>query len=75
MDKLKLPHGQRVCAPSSPVRERVRERNRERERERGRERECERESEKEGERERERLYLFLKGMAGALAPFIYLVLL
>jgi hypothetical protein len=50
MDKLALPHGQRVGqyslvrTPSSPVRERERER----------EREIERESEKERTRERER---------------------
>jgi hypothetical protein len=52
----------RVCTPSSPVRERERER----------------ESEKEGERDkcricREWLFLFLKGMTGALAPFSYQV--
>jgi hypothetical protein len=61
-----------------------RERGREKERERGRERERERkkerggDSEKEGGRERciicpELLFLFLKGMMGALAPFGYLV--
>ncbi len=33
----------------------------------------EREREKEGERERELLFLFFKGMTGALAPFSYLV--
>ncbi len=50
----------RVCTPSSPVRER--EGGRERERERERERCLE-------------LFLFLKGMTGALAPFSYLVFL
>jgi hypothetical protein len=46
-----------------------------REREGGRERE--REIERERKRERERcpeLFLFLKGMTGALAPFSYLVI-
>jgi len=54
----------RMRTPSSLVRER----------ERGRE--TKREGEKEGERCRvcpELLFLFLKGMAGALAPFSYLV--
>ncbi len=75
---------------SSPVREREREGGRKRdwEREGGRKRDWEREggrkreSEKEGEIERERergrevglLFLVLKGMTGALAPFSYLVL-
>jgi hypothetical protein len=54
------------------------EREKEGERERGREREKEggRERKREGEREREKcpeLFLFLKGMTGALAPFSYLV--
>jgi hypothetical protein len=51
-----------VCAPSSPVREKEvgRERGRERVRERV--------------REGELLFLFLKGMAGALAPYSNLVL-
>ena len=55
-------------------------RDRERERERERERKREREREKERERERESskicpelLFLFLKGVTGALAPFSYLV--
>ncbi len=72
----------RVCTPSSSVREI--ERRREIWRERGREREGERDGGKEGERERERerercricpklLFLFLKGMTGALATFSYLV--
>jgi hypothetical protein len=65
-------------------RERNIEREREREKERGRERERdrgkEREREKEGERERDMLnmvalFLFLKGMTGALEPFSYLVFL
>ncbi len=64
----------------------MRKRERERKRERGRERERKRLCEKEGEREEEReviefisllstmaAFLFLKGMAGALAPFSYLV--
>ncbi len=54
----------RICTPSSLVRER----------ERGRE--TKREGEKEGERCRVRpelLFLFLKGMVCALAPFSYLV--
>jgi len=55
----------RVCTPSSPVREREREG----ERERGRERARERERERGGERCRIWLFLFLKGMTGALAPF------
>ncbi len=46
-------------------------------RERDRKREGQMEREKEGEREIERciiwLFLFLKGMAGALAPFSFLV--
>jgi hypothetical protein len=54
----------------------------ERERERGRKREAEREREREKERKREweretcpeLLFLFLKGMKGALAPFSYQVL-
>jgi hypothetical protein len=62
----------RERTPSSP--------GREREKEGGRERERERESEKEGERERCRicpdlLFLFFKGMTGALAPFSYLIML
>jgi hypothetical protein len=62
----------RVRTPSSPVRER------ERERERASEREREREKERVRERERCRIYpellfLFLKGMTGALAPFSYQV--
>ncbi len=78
----------RVRTPSSPVRERERERKRERERERKKERKRERwrereserdgerkgERDKEGGRERELLFLFLKGMTGALAPYSYLVL-
>jgi hypothetical protein len=68
-------HGRdRVRTPSSLVRERVRKRGRESEKE------GERQSEKEGERERERcricselLFLFLKGIMGALAPFSCLV--
>ncbi len=74
----------RVCTPSSPVREREREKEREkaREKERERERERKRERKKRRERERERercrmcselLFLFLKGMTGAEAPFSYLV--
>ncbi len=60
-------------------REGDRERKRKREREGDIKRERERESEKEGEIKREMLnmvalFLFLKGMTGALAPFIYLVL-
>jgi hypothetical protein len=56
------------------AREGERERERERERGRERERERERESKKEGERERcricpELLFLFVKGMMGASAPF------
>ncbi len=47
------------------------EREREKERDKVREREREREREKEGEREL--LFLFLKGMMGALAPFSILV--
>ncbi len=47
----------RVCTPSSPVRERERKGEIARERER-----CP-----------EMLFLFLKGMRGALAPFSYLV--
>ncbi len=50
------------------------------ERERERERERKREKERERERKRERcricpelLFLFLKGMTGAMAPFSYLV--
>jgi hypothetical protein len=69
-------------------RERERERDREREREREREKERKRERERDRvrkrergrERERERcrkcpelLFLFLKGMTGALSPFSYLV--
>jgi hypothetical protein len=45
IEKLALPHGQRVRTPSSPVRERKRER--EREKEGGRERERERERERD----------------------------
>jgi hypothetical protein len=69
----------RVCfmrTPSSPVRERERGRERERERERVRKREREKDRERERERCRicpELLFLFLKGMTGALAPFSYLV--
>ncbi len=63
--------------PSSPIRERERERDikreGERERERERERKREREGERGGERERALIFLFLKGMTGALAPFSYLV--
>ncbi len=62
----------RVRTPSSLVRERKSEGGREREKEEGRERE----SEEEGEGCRicpELLFLFLKGMRGALAPFSYLV--
>ncbi len=56
-----------LCTPSSPVREREKERERER-----------RETERERERRRcricpEFLFLFLKGMTGALAPLSYLV--
>jgi hypothetical protein len=61
----------RVHTPTSPVRERERERERKREGER----------EREGKRGRERdveypelLFLFLKGMTGALAPFNHLVI-
>ncbi len=54
----------RVRTPSSPVRERERKRERERERERERCRICP---------ELLFLFLFLKGMTGALAPFSYLV--
>jgi hypothetical protein len=50
-----------------------REKKSEKEGEREIEKEGERESEKEGERARELLFLFLKGMTGALAPFSYLV--
>jgi hypothetical protein len=56
-----------------------REGDKERARERGREKEGERKRERERERERERkrcpelLFLFLKGMMRALAPFSYLV--
>jgi hypothetical protein len=59
--------------------ERVREKERERGREGGRERERERGRERERVRKRERercpefLFLFLKGITGALAPFSYLV--
>ncbi len=52
-------------------------REREKKRERGRKRERERERKREREKERENivaLFLFLKGMTGALAPFSYLVL-
>ncbi len=55
----------RVRTPSSPVRKIEKERDKERERE------------KEGERCRicsALLFLFLKGMTGALAPFTYLVI-
>jgi hypothetical protein len=52
-----------------------RERKRERERERERDREGGRKRGRERERERcPELFLFLKGMTGALAPFSYLVL-
>ncbi len=56
-------------------RERKKERDKEREGEREREREKDRERGRERGRERERelLFLFLKGMTGALAPFSYLV--
>ncbi len=77
----------RVRTPSSPVREREkeRERGRERRREIGREKDIniyiyiEREREIGRERERcricpELLFLFLKGMTGALAPFSYPVI-
>jgi hypothetical protein len=63
----------RVHTPSSPVRERE-----EREREKERERERERERGREGERCRicpELLFLFLKRMTRALAPFSNLVFL
>jgi hypothetical protein len=66
----------RVSTPSSPVRERERERERETKREGERERERERQRGRERERCRicpELLFLLLKGMAGALAPFSYLV--
>ncbi len=57
--------------------EREREKERDREREGERERKREREREKDRERERCRicleLFLFLKRMTGALAPFSYLV--
>ncbi len=68
--------------------EKERERKREGEKDRGRERERERKREGEKERGRERgrvgerercricpesLFLFFKGMAGALAPYSYLV--
>jgi hypothetical protein len=62
------------------LRDRDREREREREINRGeRERKRKREREKEEERERcricpEWLFLFLKGMTGALAPYSYLLL-
>ncbi len=59
---------------------RQREKGREREREKEEERDKERKREREKERERHRcricpelLFLFLKGMMGALAPFSYLV--
>jgi hypothetical protein len=62
---LSLSPVNRVRTPSSPVRERERERQRQRKRE------------GEGERGRERcpelLFLSLKGMTGALAPFSYQV--
>ncbi len=57
--------------PSSPVRER--EKEKEREGERDKEGGREREGERGRDRNREREYLFLKGMAGALAAFSYLV--
>jgi hypothetical protein len=77
----------RVCTTSSLVREKEREREGEREGERGRERESGTEKEKERERCKiwllnlfqsflimaELLFLFLKGMTGALAPLSYLV--
>jgi hypothetical protein len=78
MDNLWLSRSPTLCLQgctrktSSPVRERERERERRRERER--------ERTEEGEREKERcricpeLFLFLKGMMGAFAPFNYLVL-
>jgi hypothetical protein len=65
-----------VRTPSSLVREREKEKGRERKRERERVRKREREGERERERCRicpELLFLFLKGMMGALAPFSYLV--
>ncbi len=60
------------------MRKRERERQRDKEREMKRERVGERESKRERERERCRicpklLFLILKGMAGASAPFSYLV--
>ncbi len=66
----------RVHTASSPIRER--ERERERKKQRDRQKEGDREKEGEGERGRcricqELLFLFLKGMMGALAPFSYLV--
>jgi hypothetical protein len=59
--------------------QREREREREGDRKREGERKEERERGREGERERcricpELLFLFFKGMMGALAPFSYLVL-
>jgi hypothetical protein len=74
----------RVRKPSSPVRERKGERDKEVENEKEGERERDKEvvNEKEGERERERercricpdwLFLFLKGMTGALAPLVILL--
>jgi hypothetical protein len=53
----------RVRTPSSSVREKERERERQRERKRQKCRICP-----------ELLFLFLKGMTGAQAPFSYLVL-
>jgi hypothetical protein len=69
------------CTPSSPVRERERENGRLRDREREKEKEGERERDRERERQRQRcrkcpewLFLFLKGMTGALAPYSYILL-
>ncbi len=63
----------RVCFMRTPS-SRVRERERERERKRGRERKREREREIEICRICPGfLFLFLKGMTGALEPFSYLV--
>ncbi len=56
---------------TSPVREREREKERKREREI--KREGEREIERERGRDREFVFLFLKGVTGALAPFSFLV--
>ncbi len=54
--------------------EKEREKKRERERERGREKEGEGERESVRKRERKLLFLFFKGMTGALASFSYLVI-